>query len=283
MHNGKLAGIRPTNVDAMRVIFFSVFVLLYFQSCKQPTPKNSQTEVSNIPELRIYCENGMVNAILELSNYFETQYKCKVIIQNDCSKNLIGLINYSQKGDLFIPDSYQSIVRLSKANPKIITDSLFIGVNQLVFIVKKGNPDGFDGSFLSLSNRNHALLLANPETSSLGFETKKLLQENNVYDTVVRNALALSVDSRGLIPSVLNEEASVVIDWLSSYENNLNKNLIDTISITVGYDYPKVFAAVLKTNKNQGLAYSFLAAISSEYGTEVFAKHGIHKRRTTIF
>ena len=225
----------------------------------------------------------MVIPVLEISTYFETQYKCKVKIQNDCSKNLIGLINYSQKGDLFIPDSYQSLARLSKANPHIITDSLYIGVNQLVFIVKKGNPEGFDGSFLSLNNRNHAVLLANPETSSLGFETKKLLQESNVYAPVMKNALALSVDSRGIIPSVINGKASVAIDWLSSYQNNINNTSIDTIGINVNYEFPKVFASILKSTRNQRLAYSFLATISSGYGSEVFARHGIHKRRTTIF
>jgi ABC-type molybdate transport system substrate-binding protein len=276
-------GTPPTIAHAMRVIYFTFLIIFTLQSCKQATTKKNEPVVSIVPELLIYCENGMVTPILEISNSFETQYKCKVRIQNDCSKNLIGLINYSQKGDLFIPDSYESIAKLSKANPQIITDSLYIGVNQLVFIVKKGNPESFDGSFLSLSNRNHAVLLANPETSSLGFETKKLLEESNVYDPVMINALALSVDSRGIIRSVINGEASVAIDWLSSYHYSADKNSIDTINISVNYEFPKVFASVLKSSENPGLAYSFLATLSSGYGTEVFAKHGIHKRRTTIF
>lgn len=267
---------------AMRALFLSFLIVLFFQNCKQGSVNNQQAAVV-IPELLIYCENGMVSPILEISSYFEAQYKCKIRIHNDCSKNLIGLINYSQKGDLFIPDSYQAISKLSKANPQIISDSLYIGINQLVFIVKKGNPEAFDGLLLSLSKRDHAVLLANPETSSLGFETRKLLQDSRIYNPIMSNVMALSVDSRGIIRSVINGEASVAIDWLSSYYYNSNKSSVDTISIKTAYEFPRVFASVLKSTEHPGLAHSFLATLSSGYGVGVFAKHGIHKRRTTIF
>jgi molybdate transport system substrate-binding protein len=267
----------------MRALCLSLFIILISQGCKQGASTSTAPEVETKPELLIYCENGMVSSILEISTQFEAQYNCKVRIQNDCSKNLIGLINYSQKGDLFIPDSYQAIAKLSKANPNVIADSLYIGVNPLVFIVKKGNPETFDASLLSLSKRSHAVLLANPETSSLGFETKKLLQETRLYDPVMTNALALSVDSRGIIRSVINGEASVAIDWLSSYHFNSNKNSVDTLSIQDAYDVPRVFAAVLRSSEYPGLAQSFLATLSSGYGAQILAKHGIHKRRTTIF
>lgn len=268
---------------AMRALIFLSFIFFILMGCKQGVKTDKKVESYTAPELLIYCENGMVSPILEISNYFQTQYKCKVRIHNDCSKNLIGLINYSQKGDLFIPDSYQAIAKLSKANPHIISDSLYLGVNQLVFIVKKGNPEAFDGTLLSLSKREHAVLLANPETSSLGFETKKLLQSGQIYDPIMSNVLALSVDSRGIVRSIINGEASVAIDWLSSFYYNSNKNSVDTISLQTNYDFPQVYASVLKSTEQSGLAHSFLATLSSGYGTEVFAKHGIHKRRTTIF
>ncbi len=266
----------------MRFIFLIIILLIVLPGCKHVGKSDSNARDFEIPELLVYCENGLVLPILEISNHFEGQYKCKVRIHNDCSKNLIGLINYSQKGDLFIPDSYEGIAKLSKANPQIISDSLFIGVNQLVYIVRKNNPESFDGSLLSLKDRSHAVLLANPETSSLGYETKKLLTNHMIYDPVMKNVLALSVDSRGIIRSVVNGEVSVAIDWLSSYYNS-NSNSIDTISIKSKYEYPRVYASVLRSSSNPGLAHSFLATISSGYGVGVFAKHGIQKRRVTIF
>ena len=268
----------------MRVLLF-VFVLffVFVSGCRRSPVKKQPASVASIPELLIYCENGMVSPILEISNYFETQYKCRIRIHNDCSKNLIGLINYSQQGDLFIPDSYQAIQKLSHANPSIIADSLYLGINQMIFIVKKGNPEAFDGQISSLAKREHAVLLANPETSSLGYETKKLLKNNRVYDPIMANVLALSVDSRGIIRSIVNGEASVAVDWLSSYHNTSNRVAVDTLALNTDYEFPRVFASVLTSSQYPGLAHSFLATLSSGYGSEVFAKYGIHKRRTTIF
>lgn len=267
----------------MKALFFLSLLILVLSGCKGGVKTDHQQTSAVVPELLIYCENGMVSPILEISNYFESQFKCKIRIHNDCSKNLIGLINYSQKGDLFIPDSYQAITKLSRANPQIIADSIYIGINQLVFIVRKGNPESFDGSLKSLSKRSHAVLLANPETSSLGFETRQLLQQNHFYDPVMSNVLALSVDSRGIIRSVINGEASVAIDWLSSYFYNSNRTSVDTINLQTNYEFPRIYASVLRSSENPGLAQTFLATLSSGYGTEVFAKYGIQKRRTTIF
>lgn len=269
---------------AMRVSLTLFLIIIFLSGCKQDGDKKISKHIEpETPELLIYCENGMVSPILEISNYFESQYKCKIRIHNDCSKNLIGLINYSQKGDLFIPDCYQAIASLSKSNPTIISDSLFIGVNKLVFIVKKGNPESFDGTLFSLCKKKHAVLLANPETSSLGFETKKLFKQKNIYDSIMTNVLALSVDSRGITRSVINGEASVGVDWLSSYYYNSNKILTDTICINTEYEIPRVYASALRSSKNPGLARTFLATISSEYGSDIFAKYGIKKRKITIF
>ncbi len=280
----KLTGICLTLHQAMRALYFvSVIFIVFVFGCGRTPKKEQPAPVASIPELLIYCENGMVSPILEISNYFETQYKCKIRIHNDCSKNLIGLINYSQQGDLFIPDSYQAIRKLTRANPRIIADSLFLGVNQMIFIVKKGNPEAFDGKLKSLGKREHAVLLANPETSSLGYETKKLLQNNQIYDPIMANVLALSVDSRGIIRSIVNGEASVAVDWLSSYYYNSNREAVDTLTLKTDYEFPRIFASVLASSQNPGLAHSFLATLSSGYGSEVFAKYGIHKRRTTIF
>lgn len=267
----------------MKALFFLLLLFFILSGCKKGPKADQHQSATAIPELLIYCENGMVSPILEISNYFESQFKCKIRIHNDCSKNLIGLINYSQKGDLFIPDSYQALIKLSKANPQIIADSIYIGVNQLIYIVKKGNPESFDGSLESLSKRNHAVLLANPETSSLGYETRQLLQQNHLYDPVMSNVLALSVDSRGIIRSVINGEASVAVDWLSSYFYNSNRASVDTINLQTNYEFPRIYASVLSSSENPGLAHTFLATLSSGYGTEVFAKYGIQKRRTTIF
>jgi len=266
----------------MKNVFLILLCFIALTGCYNVENKNmSNNKPSKIPELVIYCENGLVAPIMEISASFEIKYKCKVKIHNDCARNLINVMNYSNDVDLFIPDSYYSMLWLKQIDPSIILDSLYIGDNKLVFIVKKGNPLNFDGSFSSILSENFPVVLSNPETGSLGYETMKLLKDNDLYDELINSVIYLAVDSRGLARSVVNNESEIAIDWLSSYYNNM-ADKIDTINIKVNYKNPQVYAAILKNTKHKGLSYSFLALLSTSESTEIFAKHGIIKSRKTI-
>ncbi|MDR2928960.1 MAG: substrate-binding domain-containing protein [Cytophagaceae bacterium] len=235
-----------------------------------------------IPELLVYCENNMVTPVAEISSKFEAMYKCKVRIHNDCARNIISAINYTHKGDIFIPASRQAISWLKSAEPSTVSDSLYIGDNRLVFIVKKGNPLLFAGDINALSNPEHAVVLVNPEASSLGLETMKLLQANGAYDSIIANTIALTVDSRNLIRNIANNEASITIDWLSNYEQS-KKSEIDTVNIATEYEYPEVYAFLLGTTSYSGLAWSFMAELSTQQSSDIFAKYGIRKQQKNIF
>jgi molybdate transport system substrate-binding protein len=248
---------------------------------------NSQSETegktaSYRPELIIYCENGVVAPIFEISQYFEERYNCTVTIQNGNVRNLASMINLSQKGDIFIPDTNYGFSLVRNEQPDIIRDSLYIGSNQLVYIVPKGNPERFDGLIESVSKRQFAVIIANPETSSLGLKTKELLKNRAIYAKVINNIMTLSVDSRGLIRSIENRKATLAIDWLSSYYYNSNRERVDTIHFLPPVPESDIYASVLRTSEKPGLAQTFLAVLSSPVAVEIFKAHGIEKRRSGL-
>ena len=265
----------------MRVIYLLLNILLIITGCTQNGSNLAERiDRHTIPELLVYCENGMVSPVMEISAIFEVQYNCKVRVHNDCARNIINTINYSNKGDIFIPDSRSAISWLKQSDSLSIIDSLYIGMNKMVLIVKKDNPSLFNGQLASLTDPKHAVALANPETSSLGFETMQLLVDNNIYNETMLNVMTLTVDSKGLLRSVINDEAFVAIDWLTSH---IGKEIeIETFNICKKNGNPEVYATLLRSSEYLGLAYSFMAMLSSSQSLEIFAKYGIEKQKTTI-
>jgi ABC-type molybdate transport system substrate-binding protein len=260
----------------MKVLF--VILLILLPSCKGTTAE-PLPPVNMRPELHIYCENGIVGPILEISRYFEVQYRCDVRIHNGNVGALIGSIIFSGEGDVFIPDSYAGMEKLLEEKPEAVQESIFIGNQQMVFVVPKDNPESFDGKISSLADKRYAVLLSNPVTSSLGIQTAILLGDEDGYRNTMTNVLTFSADSRGLIRSVARGEANVAIDWLSSYLYNSNRFYVDTLQINEAEVNPEVHAGVLRVTEQPGLAYTFLAVLSSPFATEVFERYGIVKPR----
>lgn len=261
----------------------SIFILLtLLTSCVNHNHATKDPAPIYIPELIIYCENGIVAPIYEISQYFETRYRCKVTIQNGNVRNLTSMIDLANNGDLFIPDTNYGFSLLREKHPEILNDSLYIGTNRLVYIIPKGNPERFDGHIESMSQKKYAVIIANPETSSLGYKTKEILKSRDLYTEVINNIMTLSVDSRGLIRSVNGGEATLAIDWVSSYYYNSNKERVDTMHFEHPVPESDIYATVLSTSKNPGLAQTFLAVLSSPHAVEIFKAHGIEKRRTGL-
>ncbi|TCO08403.1 substrate-binding domain-containing protein [Natronoflexus pectinivorans] len=242
-------------------------------------PNGEPDADKGIPELVIFVENGMVPAMVDLVEIFESQYQTRVRIQNGDAFTLAGMVNRWEEGDLFIPDSHRGLQILHEKKSDAILDSLFLGYNQLAFYVSKGNPSDFEGTLQCLSNNRHMVILANPETSSLGYVTRQLLMNHNLFQNVSGNILALAIDNRRLTSAVVNGDASVTIDWVSSYYRNSTKMYTDTIHINGTTPGHEIYAAVLSTTNNAPLAYAFLALLSSEKGLGVLGQYGINKQR----
>jgi len=259
-------------------------MLLSVWGCKKKVSSNLQSETKEAKELLIYCENSMVAPLLELKEAFEKNHDCVVRIQNDCSQNLIGLLNYSRRGDLFIPGSGSAFTSLTSKTDFHLTDTVFLGYNQLVFMVKKGNPLNFDGHLNTLLKSGYPIIIANPATSSLGHETKKVLTKNHVYDKILKNVVALTSDSKGLVKSLQNDQADVVINWENSYFINGNKDHIDIIRPLSAFNEAiPVYAASLSCSEEPTLAREFLNLATSESGENALRKYGFSKRKPIIF
>ncbi len=239
--------------------------------------QNNSAEKERKPDLIVYCENGILAPVKEFTEYFEDSTGLKVSIQNDCARNLTSLIHYRRETDIFIPDTRQAIDNLTLIPPDIICDSVYLGNQMLVFIVEKNNPSKLTGTIESLTNYENGIILANPESSTLGHITGVYLRQHQIYDTVMNSVLFLTTDSRGLIRNIATSHASLAIAWKSDYLTNNIRKQVDTLSIHSGYtEYPAV-AAQLTFGKNQANAKKYLKWLKQPQAVEIFEKYGIQK------
>ena len=275
----------------MRNIKIILFVLTFisftslFSSCHEAVNRKADT-VTQQPQAKliIYCENAIAPPIIELKKDFEKKYNCEIIIQNDCAQNLIGIINFCSEGDIFIPSTKHAFDSLRKSSKVKLTDSVFLGFNKLVFMVKKGNPKKFTGKLTHDVLKKYAIIIANPETGSLGYETRKALRHEKIYRDVIKNVVSLSTDSKGLVKSIKNNEADLVINFASTIHINGSINYVDIIPFKYKRQNSlKVYAGILSTSKHKELAQSFLAYVRTRKSKSILKKYGFTKRKTLIF
>ncbi len=270
-------------MNRTRLIIFLPLLLFLFQGCFKSSSRKAQKK-KDTEELVVYCENGVLGPVMEITTQFKATHNVNVRVQNDCSQNLISLLLYTREADIFIPDTRQAINKLENVHPDLFRDSVFLGYNPMVFMVAKGNPLKFNGDFNSLIERRLGIILANPETSSLGFETQEILKNSSLYETIMRdNVVALSVDSRGLLKNVATGQASLTIDWASSFHQDDAHLLVDTLPLTQSSPPPAIYAASLAGSSHPQLVAAFLEILKSDFGKATFQKYGIKKRPSFVF
>ncbi|TRX66268.1 substrate-binding domain-containing protein [Carboxylicivirga sp. M1479] len=267
------------------IVLVFIGLLLFSGGCREQRIAKAKRVNSAPKELIIYCENTMLNMVIDLKYKFEQEYDCNVVIQNDCSKNLMGIINYSSKGDVYIPSSSASFKNFHKLTGCELNDSLFLGYNHLVYMVKKGNPKGFSGNASSLKKKEKfTVLIANPETSSLGYETKAFLQKQRSYDEVLENVVSLTSDSKGLVKGLKGDMADVAVNWQSNININGNVKHIEIITPQSPYNNAiPMYAAVMSCSHEPTLARAFLNLASKQLSESTLSRYGFSKRPTIIF
>ena len=267
---------------SMILLFCSFLGLL---SCESQSQKRQHSNVLRNTEkntLVIYCENSLAPMVLEFEKEFERKFSCDVRVVNDCAGNLVELIEYSQRGDLFIPDALSGFRMLDNNSSVSITDSVFIGYNQLAVLVPANNPKKVSPILMELVKESLSVAIANPETSSLGFETRKMLESSGAYTSYVRNIVAMTVDAKGLDKMVLDNDAYYAFVWASNKSTIMAAYDMEKQLVMPEFETP-IYLGMMSTSSNHSFAKYFLEFVSSEDGLDIVQRNGLKRRRSQVF
>ena len=186
---------------------------------------DSKPEQAGKAEILAYIGITMAKPMAEIAAVMEKKHGVSVIITQGGSEDLYQSLKMARKGDLYMPGS--SSYRERHLSEGLLGEFVMVGYNQAAFLVAKGNPKEVTGDIDQILREDLALVICNPESGSIGRETKRILTEVGSYDEVFEGAEFLTTDSRNLNNALRNGDADLIINWRATAF--FNKNRINTV------------------------------------------------------
>lgn len=246
----------------------SVLGVLTVNGCGQPA-----TEESDKPELLLYCGITMVSPMREIADLIEEEHGVIISMTNGGSQDLYDSLSFSRQGDLYLPgsDSY----RTKNIDEGLLGDFEHVGFNQAALMVPAGNPKGLTADLQQLANPELAVVLCNPESGSIGRETKRILDGVDLWARAEDNTVYLTTDSRNLNLAIKNGDADLILNWRATAFFPENREQTDVIDLDPEVAAPKKLVLNLLTfSKYPEIAKSFMGRAASPEGQAIFRKYG---------
>jgi molybdate transport system substrate-binding protein len=225
-------------------------------------------------ELLIYCGITMYRPMAEIARIIEERESVKVIIIQGGSGSLLRSIEINQVGDLFLPGSEGYIK--SAQEKGYVHETALVGYNQAALMVQKGNPLQISADLANLADPQYYVVLGNPESGSIGEETRRILESENLFEPAFANARELSTDSKNLATALIEGRADLVLNWYAVSTWKENAPYMDALPIAEA-PVEKLILASLDIAKEPQLAKIFLDYAASKDGLAIFEKYGFAK------
>ncbi|MHC4433367.1 MAG: substrate-binding domain-containing protein [Planctomycetota bacterium] len=212
--------------------------------------------------LLVYCAAGIKPPVLELAREFEEKYGTPIQLQYGGSGTLLSNVEVSQRGDLYIAGdrSYIDI-----ASERGLIDEVFpLAYLRPVIAVSRGNPKGING-IGDLLQEGIRIALGNPDTASIGKQTKKFLTQAGLWEQIRKQTESSGV-FKPTVPEVANDiqlGAVAQYDELESIRDPVFSSAVMEISI-----------AVTRSTRQPQKALRFARWLNSRVGNKVFNQYG---------
>lgn len=258
----------------MRYWIHSVMIsLLVLTGCGEPK-ESKVAQSKEQPELLFYVGITMIKPMTELSNRFERAEGVKIKILQGGSEDLYQSAKNSKAGDLYMPGSLS--YRTKYLDEGVLEkDAVFVGYNKAALMVPKGNPKGIDTNLNVLLDPRYKTVLCNPESGSIGYETKKILTNAGIYNDSMAKAVYLTTDSRNLINAIKQGDADVILNWRATAFWEGNKGIVDVLELPETTAPKDVLVlTLLKSSHHPDIVRKFMNYAKSKEGREVFYAFG---------
>jgi molybdate transport system substrate-binding protein len=230
------------------------------------------------PTLLFYCGITMVKPMLKISKIIEKKYNCKIDILQGGSADLYKSLKYAQKGDLYLPGS--ASYRKKHLKDGLLLDKVYVGYNQAAIFVQKGNPLHIK-SLDRLLDENVATMLCDPQSGSIGKQTKKVLiayKGKQFYEDAFDMTLEVGTDSRNINTDLRGKTVDMAVNWRATGHFDDNKKYIDIIDIDEKYaPKQKLEINLLKFSQHPKIAKAFMKYASSSKGQQIMKEYGFIK------
>lgn len=224
-------------------------------------------------DLLIYCGITMVKPIKELAGLMEGRDGIKVTISQGGSEDLYEALRLARIGDLYFPgsDSY----RKQFLPDGLLGEAVPVGYNVAALMVAKGNPKRVKPDLRELLRDDLSMVVCNPDTGSIGAETKRILDRAGLTKEVLTRAAFLGTDSRNLVQAIKGNQADITLNWRATAFFPENRDVVQVLDLDPAISQPAKLELNLLTFSKQAMAArKFAAMAASDEGQAIFRKHG---------
>lgn len=224
-------------------------------------------------EMLIYCGITMISPMKEIATRFEKANDCKITLTQGGSEDLYKSLAYGKVGELYLPGS--QAYRKKHIGDGFLTDYVELGYNQAALIVQKGNPKNISADVTLLADGDFAAVIGNPESCSIGKQSKKILTKLGIFDAVVNNVILIAADSRTMNKTIIDSSADLILNWGATAFFDENKEYMDRVVLPESVaPKKKIQLSLLSFARDPELARKFMEYAVSVEGQEVFHRFG---------
>lgn len=233
------------------------------------------SEADGGKELLVYCGITMIEPMSQIARIIEREQGAKISLIKGGSGNLLKAIQVNGVGDLYLPGSDSYIEEANRLN--LVADSRHVGYNKAAMMVRKGNPKGIAPDLGALTSSDYYVVIGNPDSGSIGRETKKILTRAGIFEAVQANAREMTTDSKRLAQVLRNGEADLVVNWFATSTWEENRDFVDVLPIDERFaEKKRLVLAVLNSSRYPQIARRFMEYAASEEGREIFNRYGLY-------
>lgn len=225
------------------------------------------------PQLLFYIGITMVSPILDIAAVIEQQEQCKISLTYGGSLHLQNSIRVNQQGDLYFPGEPVFLEPLLADGTVIETRT--VGFNQGAILVPRGNPKKIEADLARFTDNRYAVVVGAEKSGSVGFMTKKVFDRLGIYEDVLKNAVYLTTDSKGLSRALRDGDADMVLNWRAAAFHRDNQGLFEVIDLDPSLaPREDLILGMLRYSRHQEIVRRFLDYAVSPAGQAIFRAHG---------
>lgn len=186
---------------------------------------------TDVPEMVFYCGSVNRRAVEPILKQFEQREGVSITtIYNGCGI-LSGQMKAIVGGEM--PDEFPDVYMACDVYYMDVVDDMFqdevnISETKIVMAVQKGNPLQIQ-TLQDLVKPGVRIVVGQPQQCTIGVLTKKLLEENGLYEDALKNIVSEKSTSSMLLAAVTTESADVALAYES--DTLFSAGRIDVVQI----------------------------------------------------
>ena len=219
----------------------------------------------------VHCGNSMRPPLEELARAFQKEHAIGIKFNFGGSSQLLPAIELAHQGDLYIcHDPYADILD----EKGLLAFYEVVGYLEPVLITARGNPLRIQ-SLADLVRENLRVGLTDARYTTAGQLVQEAIAIRGWAEEITKNVRMESRDHNTLALAIMANQLDVAVAW--NFVTHLYAGNVERIE--TGEDFPetRVTVCFLEHAENPEAAQIFADFLLSDYGQEVFARHGYTK------